>query len=136
MQTVAHAIVQRLKCLIPRAMTRIESNPRVTFYQPGGQSPQLLPCLLVVQQMEATHNRLYRVRTGCQDVFQATVGTAREEQPTRVERQLMTEVVGHVLPLPILHTEMTVPLWHRVNLRDTGHDKQVVGYHPTLLHRQ
>ena len=123
MQTVAHAIMQRLKCLIPRAMTRIESNPRVPFYQPGGQSPQLLPCLLVVQQMEATHHRLYKkIISNIQEVI------ARNGRIIAIVTQGDTDVkdlASFVIEIPET-LETLVPLLSVIPL-------QLIAYHVAVV---
>ena len=53
-----------------------------------------------------------------------------------VQSQLMSEIILNVLPLCILHEEMLITFWHRMNLRYVCYDIDVIANVSTMLNRQ
>ena len=109
-------------------MAGIESCFRISFFQPLSQSCQFFLCLLSIAQVETTYNAMNRPRTGCKDVLQSTMSTAREKQAIDIQSQLMTEIVVDIISVGILNIKILIPLGHRVNLRDMGNSVDTFCY--------
>lgn len=120
MQLVAHRLFHNGVSNVTCAMAGIELCLGIILRQSLCETDQLVLRLMAVQQMETTQYSGYRLGTSCQDVLQAIVGAACEKQPVNVESQLMTEIIGNVIPLSTLAEQMPVALGHGLDLWDMG----------------
>lgn len=136
MEVVAHDALERGEDGIACAMAGIELGVGITLDEPLAQGCQFAGLLIIVEQMETANDRVEGMGTSLKNILQATMGTSCEEQPFGVERQFVTEVIGHIIPFGMLHQEVLVSLGHGMALRDVGDDVKAIGKRLGVLHGQ
>ena len=82
-------------------MAGVEHSLGIVVCQPPGESGQFIFRLMMVQQVESSHDSRDRPRACSQDILQTAMGTAGEKQSVDIESQLMTEIIRKVVPLII-----------------------------------
>ena len=136
MEVVAHDALERGEDGIACAMAGIELGVGITLDEPLAQGCQFVCLLIVVEQMETANDRVEGMGTSLKNILQATMSAPCEEQPFCVERQFVTEVIGHIIPFDMLHQEVLVSLGHGMVLRDVGDDVESIGKRLGVLYQQ
>ena len=126
-------------------MACIELGMGKIGFQPLSQCIYFFRGLLSVEQVETTDNGMNWPRTSFQHILQATMSTARKQESAYIKSQLMTEIVGDVISVGILHVEIPISPGHRVNLRqpalppglpkNMGYRIDAVGYFTGMLYQ-
>ena len=136
MKMVGHHAMQRWKDLVARAMAGVESGVGILFHQASGQILQFIFRLVMIEQMEATHDGLYGIRTGRKDVLQTAMGATREKQAIGVKSQFMPEIIMHTLAKMVFHKEVSVAFRHWVDLRNIRYHEESISDFSALVDGQ
>jgi len=131
-----HDALQGRKYRIACAMAGVESGLRIAQLQPVSKRKEFLASLIAVEQVEASHHFADRVRTGCEDVFESVMGTARKQQAFHIQSQFVTEIIVDKIAASILHIEILIGPWNGILLGDAGNDMDEVGDGTSLVNRQ
>ena len=103
-------------------MAGVELRLGIFFFQSGAEGNEFVVGFLPIEQMEAADDGLHRPRAGSEDVLQAAVSTAGEEQPVGIKCQFVTEVIAQVFTRSIADEEHIVSFGQRAKLGDAGDD--------------
>jgi len=134
MQLITHGFFHDGVCDIARAMAGVEHGLWIVVCQPTGKSDQFIFRLMMVQQVESSHNGRDRPGACSQDILQSTMGAAGEKQSVDIESQLMTEIIRKVVALIIPNEQMPVALGHGMGLWNMSHDTDAVGDLTGMVH--
>ena len=117
-------------------MAGVESGLRIARLQPVSKRKQFFASFIAIEQVEASHHFADRVWTGCKDVFESAMGTARKQQTFHIQSQFVTEIIVDKIAASILHIEILIGPWNRIILGDAGNDVDEVGDGTSLVNRQ
>lgn len=101
MKPVGHGLLHDGVGDVTRAMAGVKFRLGIVVRQPPCETGQLASRLMMVQQVESSHNGRDRPGACSQDILQTAMGTAGEKQSVDIESQLMTEIIRKVVPLII-----------------------------------
>ena len=81
---VAHYGSESFKDFVTSAMAGVELCLGIGIRQPVGKFWKLVIALMIVEQMESSHNVIHREWTCCKYVLQAAMSTSSKQQPASI----------------------------------------------------
>ena len=90
---VSHNSPHRGKGVVTRTMAGKKACVGIVFHQSASQVHKFFCALMIVEKMEASHNRAHIPGASCEDILQSAMCTTCKQQAVNVESYFMTEIV-------------------------------------------